>query len=190
MVPDNFMGQLQLIAALQPRLVQQERRQPLVKAFPHDLLHQPHDLGKPAGHDLIGIVGQGSGRLHHALINFRGDQPKVGIPLGFYGDVKLDAVHHAGGRKQTDIHFKQPVKGDFPSLFRENICPQLPGTDQKQPCTVRRTVVKNGSFFYALAAGRPQKRLLLLQRQLIPYRKILCKLHRSPPGPPPLSPAE
>ena len=55
--------------------LQQKRGQPLVKALPHDLLHEPHDLGEPGGHDLIGKIGYRGGFLHDALIYFCRDDP-------------------------------------------------------------------------------------------------------------------
>ena len=50
MVGDVLVGELQLTGPLDGGLLQQKGGQALVQALPHDLLHQPHDFGEPAGH--------------------------------------------------------------------------------------------------------------------------------------------
>ena len=179
MVGDFLVGQIQRLAALQGALLQQELGQPLVEPLPHDLLHQPHDLGKPAGHDLVGIVGQ-RGRLgHQSLKPVRRHQEKLGVLFRLNGDIELDAPHHARGREQTDVPGEQPVNGDFPALGREQAGPELAGLHQQQAQTVVAAPVEHGA-----GLGLPPHRdlgqgLPLGLGQLIPHGEKCRQFHLS-----------
>lgn len=158
MVRNGFMGDPEGMGVLDGGFLQQKTCHPLVKALPHNLLDQPHHVGEAGGHQLVGVVGQRSGFLHNALIDFRRDDPQVGILLRFNDDVKLDRPHHAGGGEQADVPVKQPVNGDLPALVREDVRAELAGSDQKQPRAVRASVVEHsapGDFFGSQAAQDP-----------------------------------
>ena len=56
MVGDGLMGNFQSIGPLDGCFFQKECGNTLIKAFPHDLLHEPHYIGETARHQLIGII--------------------------------------------------------------------------------------------------------------------------------------
>ena len=177
MVGNGLVGDFQLIRPLNGRLLQQEGRQPFVQALPHDLLHQPHDLGESAGHQLIGVVGHGGGLLHEALIDLRGDDPELGVLLRLNGHLELDGAHHAGGGKEAHIPVKQAVEGDLPPLVREDIGPELARFHQEQPGAVHVPVVQNRPPGRAAERRAVLKPVLLVLIQLIPDGKIIRKVH-------------
>ena len=130
MIGNGLMCDAQFIAPLNSGLFQQKSRYPLIHMLPHDLLYQPHDLGEPACHQLVGIVGDRGGYLHDTLVGLCRDYPEFRIFLGLDGNFKLDRAHHAGGREQAEVPVEQAVKGDLPALFGEKIHPQLAGQEQ------------------------------------------------------------
>lgn len=79
-----------------------------IEPFVKDLVQEPHHIGKTGGHHFAGIVGHRGGLVHQILIDLRGDLDDLSVPLGLDNDFKLDAAHHAGGGKQTDIPLQQP----------------------------------------------------------------------------------
>ena len=125
-----FVGDLQLPASLDGRFLQQKSGDALIKALPHNLLDQPHHVGKPGGHQLVGIVRHRRGFLHQALIDLRGDDPEFGILLRFDRHIKLDGVQHTGSGKQAHVPVKQPVDRDLPPLIRKDTGAKLPGLYQ------------------------------------------------------------
>ncbi len=141
------MGDGQPVRALDGEFLQEESGHSLVHALPHNLFHQPHDLGKPGGHDLVGVVRQGSGPFHNTPIRLCGDDPEASVLLRLNGDVKLCAPQHTGGGKQTDILVKQAIDCDLTSLVRKDIGPELAGLHQQQPSAVRITVVDHRPLF-------------------------------------------
>ena len=54
---DFFVGDFQNGGIFQLLLFQQEGGQPLVKALPHNLLHQPHQVGEVAADEVAGVGG-------------------------------------------------------------------------------------------------------------------------------------
>ena len=143
MIGNGLMGDLQHAAPLDGSLLQQKGRHPLVQALPHDLLHQPHDLGEPAGHQLVGVVGHRRRRLHDVLVDLRGNDPEVRVLLRLDGDLKLDGAHDAGRREQAQIPVEQAVNGDLPPLVREDIGPELPRLHQEESGAVHVPVVQD-----------------------------------------------
>ena len=177
MVGDGFMGELQLPASLNGGLLQQKSRDALIQTFPHDLFDEPHHIGKPRRHQLVGIVRHRRGFLHHALIDFCRDHPELRILFRFDRHIKLDGTQHAGCGKQAHIPVKQSVDGDLPPLLRKDKGAQLPGLYQEQPGAVHAAVVYDGSLFYCPGPDRAKNAVLLYGGQFSPYREIVCKIH-------------
>lgn len=68
MIGDGLMGEQQHAGALDACLLHQKGGQPPVKACPHHLFNQPHDLGKAAGDQLIGVICHGCRLGHEAAV--------------------------------------------------------------------------------------------------------------------------
>ena len=115
-VGDGLVGDIQPAGTLNHRFFQEKGGHPPVHTLPHDLLHEPHDLGKPGGHDLVGVVGGGGGLLQEPPVKLRGNHPERRVLLRLNGDVKLCAPQDAGGGKQADIPVKQAVDSNLPAL--------------------------------------------------------------------------
>ena len=164
-------------ANLDRGLLQQKGGQPLVQAFPHGLLHQPHDVGKPAGHQLVGVVGHRGGLLHQALVDLCGDHPKFRVFLRRDRHLKLDGTHHAGGGKKAHIPVKQAVDGDLPALLRLDIGPELPPADEQQPGAIHIAVVQDLPLGHGAEQQAARKPLLLVLVQLAPNGKMILKCH-------------
>lgn len=93
--------------------LQQECGYTLVETLPHDLLHEPHDIGEARGHQFVGIVGNRRRSFHDALINFGRYYPKVSVLFRLNGHFELNGTHDTGGGKQAHIPVKQTVDGDL-----------------------------------------------------------------------------
>ena len=104
MIADSFMRRFQNKASFEVAFLQQKFRKPLVKAFPQNLLHQPHHIRKPRSHNLVRVIGNGCGLQHELFIDIRRNNPKRGIFFRFNADLKLDAVHHAGRGNHKEKH--------------------------------------------------------------------------------------
>ena len=76
-VANDLMGGLQFVRAFDGCFLQQESRQTLVNALPHDLLDKPHDVGKPCRHDFVGKVGQRCRFIHELLVGISRNHPFI-----------------------------------------------------------------------------------------------------------------
>ncbi|MPM27771.1 hypothetical protein SDC9_74285 [bioreactor metagenome] len=110
----------QHVAAVQRALCQEKFRKALVKALPHNLLHQPHHLGKPGGHQLIGVIRHSKRTVGKPFVYVRGNYPQLRVLLRLHGNVKLNVLHNAGGGKQAHVPLEQAVDGDLLPLVGEN----------------------------------------------------------------------
>ena len=171
------MRGLQRPAPLYGGFLQQKRGQAPVQALPHDLLDQPHHIGKPGRHQLVGEVGRRCGFLHDPAVHFRGDDPELGVLFRFDRHLKLGRAHHAGGGKQADIPVEQPVEGDLPPFVRKDEGAQLAGLYHQQAGAVHAAVVEHGPFLYAPGHGRAAQAALLGGGEFVPDRKISFKRH-------------
>ena len=124
-IRDGLVGDLKPGSILDRGFLQKKLRDTFIKAFPQDLLDQPHYLGETGGHQFVCVVGKRRGFLHNAFVGFRRDHPEFRIFFRLYGHLELHGMYHAGCGKQTHISVKKTVKSDFPPLVRKNIRPEL-----------------------------------------------------------------
>ncbi len=153
---NGLVCNFQRVAVLDRGFFQEKGGDAFVETLPHDLLNQPHHVGKSGGHQFIGVVRYRCGFSHNALIDLYGNDPKVGVLFGFDGDVKLNGAHHAGCGKQTHIPIKQTVNGDLPSFIGEDIGAKLAGFYQQKSRAVVIAVVNHRSFFYRAGNQRAE----------------------------------
>ena len=173
MAGNDLMGDPQIHRVLQRTFLQKERGQPLIEALPHDLLHEPHDIGEPGCHEVIDIVCHNSGVFHQMFIDMRRNDPEFRLLFCGNSDIKLNTIHHAGGGKQTGVHFKQTVDRHFPALFGIDIGPQLTGTNNQKSHAQLRAIMKQCSSRNLTLDCCLGEQLLLTGRQFIIYGKIL-----------------
>ena len=163
------MGQPQGGGPFNDGFFQQKGSQALVKALPQDLLNEPHHLGKPCRHNLVGKVRQWRGGFHDPLVDFGGNHPERGILFRLDGDVKLDGPHHAGGGEQAQVALEKPVQGYLPPLGGQHKGPELAALHQQKPGAVRIAAVHNLPLAYLSEEGAAAQGCLLLCRELTPH---------------------
>ena len=173
MVGDALVGNVQSRAFLHCRFLQKESSQPLVKAFPHDLLHQPHEIGQMVGDQVVGVVCHGDGLVHQVFVQAGRNDPKLRILLRLDEDVVVHAGHDAGCGKQANIHFKKTAQGDLPPLVAEEIGSELTLLHQNHAQTVRASVVEQSTAGYNAVVGGVFDALTLFLGELVPNGKIL-----------------
>ena len=122
---DHLMREPKLLRIIQPALFQEESSQTRVQPFIENLVEQPHHIGKARGHQFVRIIRHRGGLQHQRLIRLCGDVQHLALPFGGNRDIKLDAVHHAGGGKQAHIALQQAVKRDLPTFVGDDIGAQL-----------------------------------------------------------------
>ena len=157
MVGNFFVGDFQNGSSLQLGFFQQKGGQSLVEAFPHNLLHEPHYLGKAAADQLIGIVGHNGGLLHHCFEQAGRENPECTVLFCFHNDFKLNIGHNAGCGEQADIPLKQSVQRNLPAFAGKGVHPQLTGTDYQQPKAIQIAVVQDGTGFDTALFGSAEQ---------------------------------
>ena len=142
---DLLVGDLQGGGLLDPGFLHQKARQSLVEALPHDLLHEPHDLGEVVGDEGVGVIGEGQALVHEVLVQTRGDDPDLRVLLRLDEHVEHHVGHDAGRGKQADIHIKEPADGDLPALLVEQVRPELAGLHQDHALALGAAIVDHGA---------------------------------------------
>ena len=91
-IGNGLMGDFQMTGPFDRHFLQQECGYTLVETLPHDLLHEPHDIGEARGHQFVGIVGNRRRSFHDALINFGRYYPKVSVLFRLNGHFELNGT--------------------------------------------------------------------------------------------------
>ena len=117
MVGNGLVGDFQLVGPLNGNFLEQKGGHPPIHALPHKLLHPAHDLRKPAGHQIVGVICHRGGLSHQLLVNFGRYAPKLCILFCLDSHLKLDGADDTGGTEQAYITVKQAIDGNFPPIF-------------------------------------------------------------------------
>ena len=177
MVGNLLVGNFQFPGFFQLRLLQQEGSQPLVNALPHDLLHEPHQLGEITAEQIAGIVRNRQRFIHQIFEHAGRNTPEFGVLFRLNHHIKLHIRHDTGRTQQTDIVLGQAADGDLSAILRQDVGAQLTTAHHHKAQAVGAAVVNMGILFDLPELNDTGDSLLLLCRQFIPKRKIFCKFH-------------
>ena len=177
MVGDLFMGDLQLQGIFNPAFFQQKIGQTFIKAFEHDLFHEPHQFRIITGQQIPGVVGNGKRLLCQILKQTGRNAPKFTVFFCFDHDIQLHIRHHTGSTEQTGVIVKKSPHGDLPTVGRQNIGSELSGTDHHQPQTIGTAVMNMMTSQNLPLLNDLRNSLLLFFGQLVPKGNVIGKFH-------------
>ena len=143
MVGYFFVGDAEHQAAAQVAFFQQKRCQAPVEAFPHYLLHQPHNVGEAAGYQLICIACHGQTFFHQIFEQAGGQNGQLAVFFCLDDNVKLHVGHNAGRRKQAYIPLEQAIQGDLSALTGQCVHTHLTRVYEQQTQAFAATVVEH-----------------------------------------------